>query len=178
MANMYQIHRQFFDAEELNKEIPRNTKPVPSWLGNFTFSIFGNVYGKKTTKLSPKLQDLVLKLAALHPEQEFNTTFLQVYKTGTKVRKHRDPKNNIGYTIIAVFGEFQGAMTTLHTDHERILFTLRPGDVLSLACTIDGVQGVPHEVSEVISGTRCALILNTIEQKVTNPPKFIDETFS
>ena len=100
----------------------------------------------------------------LCPNQEFNTIFIQKYEAGTSVKKHRDPRNNIGYIIIAVFGDYDGAVSRIY--HEETSgstsFHLKPGDVLVLPCTIDGKQGPAHEVSEIEDGTRYAIILNTI----------------
>lgn len=43
----------------------------------------------------------------------------------------------------------------------RNVFEISP-DILVLECTIDGKQGPHHRVNKVTSGTRYALILNTI----------------
>ena len=84
--------------------------------------------------------------------------FLQRYRAGEYVSEHRDPTNNIGYTVLGIFGEFMGARSAVGGKN----FILAAGDVLQLECTINGVQGPPHNVHPVIRGTRYALILNTI----------------
>lgn len=170
----YSIHRNFFDPKRI--PIYPFGKPVPSWLGDFKFGIFGEGYGTKR-KLPNQFRFVAESMASLHPDQTFTTTFLQCYEKGTSVKKHRDPKSNIGYTLIGVYGEFTGAETTLYLDSGPVRFTLAPGDVLSLACTIGGVQGVPHEVSEVTSGTRYALILNTLDSVPVVTNELVDKLF-
>ena len=162
----YKIIRNYFDPKPLEEVLKVSGKRVPRWLGDFDFEIYGTVYGKKPKNLPYRIKQFINQLHLdLCPDQEFNTYFLQKYPTGHSVSRHRDPKNNIGYTIIAVLGDFTGATTTLHLPESKVSFTLRSGDVLILACTIDGVQGVPHQVSEVTSGTRYAIIMNTVEQE-------------
>jgi len=129
-------------------------KKVPSWLGDFRFKAYYNSWRK--TPFAP----LVDKLSAFVPGQIFNAVFLQVYGPGASVKEHRDPRNNTGHTIIAIAGEFEGAETYVDG---QLAGRLAPGDVGILPCTINGVQGPPHRVTEVLSGFRVALILNTIE---------------
>lgn len=159
MTPTFKIYRQMFDTPEyLNMK--NMVRPVPSWLGNFNFTKFD----MGLAKFSFDVQDVIDSMMSLHPEQEFNTVFWQIYKEGEFVKKHRDPKNNLGYTVIAVLGnEFEGGETTLYLDSGEVKFTLQPGDILSLPCTINGVQGPYHEVSVVTKGQRQVLILNTIE---------------
>ena len=159
------IHRNFLDTTGL-VEATKNVffRSVPSWLGNFKFKIFGQTYGKDHGL--PPLPILIQarKLRSLVPEQKFNTIFLQKYEVGAQVLPHRDPKNNTGHTIIGVFGEFTGAKTKVDTQE----YQLYSGDVMILPCTIGSIQGPQHQVSAVESGTRFALILNTIET-IENP---------
>ena len=108
------------------------------------------------------LRPLAKKIAALEPSQKFNAVFIQRYETDACVQRHRDPKSNIGMTLIYVAGEFTGAETTIWIDGRRERFSLASGDALSLEATIGGIQGPEHEVSAVESGTRYALILNTV----------------
>ncbi len=91
------------------------------------------------------------------PDQDFNTVFLQRYLIGGQVLPHRDPKNNIGYTIISTFGTWREACT--HVNEES--FILEDSDVAVLPCTINGLQGPRHYMTPVQSGIRYALILNT-----------------
>lgn len=104
---------------------------------------------------------LVSEMMDYAPSQIFNTAFVQRYQPGQFVRRHRDPMDNKDFTLIAVFGDFEGAVSEV--DGKK--FQLLNGDLLKLECTIDGVQGPPHSVSPVLSGTRYALILNTIEYR-------------
>lgn len=162
----YRIIRNYFDPKPLEEVLKVSGKRAPHWLGDFDFEIYGTVYGKKPKGMPYRIKELINRLHVdLCPDQEFNTYFFQKYQEGRSVSKHRDPKNNIGYTIIAVLGDFTGATTTLHLEKSKVSFTLHSGDVLILACTIDGKQGVPHEVSKVVSGTRYAIILNTVEKE-------------
>ena len=154
------IHKGFLDTTGLAEVAARiYFRSVPSWLGNFQFRIYGNSYGKDHGLPPVELLIQARKLRGLVPEQKFNTIFLQKYIVGSKVLPHRDPKNNTGYTIIGVFGDFEGAKSKVG-DQE---FQLNSGDVMVLPCTINGIQGTKHEVSAVEKGTRFALILNTIE---------------
>ena len=152
-------------------------RPVPAWLGNFEFKLFGRAYGKEHGVLPPEIRPIAERLMRLIPAQAWTTVFVQRYLTGQEVLPHRDPKNNTGYTVIAVFGDYDGAETTLEgsdvlpdgslkfgsgADDDR--FRLERGDVLILPCTINGVQGPKHAVSPVTRGIRYTLILNTIEE--------------
>lgn len=162
----YKIYRNYFDPKPLEEVLKVTWRRVPRWLGDFDFQVFGRVYGSKPKNLPFRVKEFINKLhLEICPEQEFNTYFLQRYEIGKSVAKHRDPKNNVGYTLIAVLGDFTGATTTLHLPQSNVSFTLRSGDVLQLACTMNGTQGVPHQVSKVLSGTRYAIILNTVEQE-------------
>ena len=92
-------------------------------------------------------------------DQEFNTVFLQRYERGQYVRSHRDPTNNLGYTVIATFGQWEGGVTTVEGADP---FRMRPGDLVVLPCTIAGRRGPLHSVSRIEKGIRWTLILNTI----------------
>lgn len=144
------------EEQKLIVDFGKNTvfKAAPDWLGKFDMKAFYNRSYQKTP-----LNNVINKISALLPSQRFNTVFLQRYTQGQFVNRHRDPKNNIGYTLIAVAGEFQGAMSYIDGKHPM---AITPGMVLALPCTIDGIQGPRHHVSEVTSGVRYALILNTI----------------
>lgn len=130
-------------------------RPVPDFLGEFSFCTY-NSTGALPRVFAPLAQDL----ATFADHQRFNAAFIQRYQPEDFVLWHRDPRNNIDHTLIAIFGEFTGAIS----DVDGIHFQLTHGDVLKLPCTINGVQGPPHSVSPVLSGTRYALILNTIER--------------
>lgn len=154
------IHKGFLDTTGLIEVANRvYFRSVPSWLGNFQFKVYGQAYGKDHGLPPVELLIQARKLRGLVPGQKFNTIFLQKYIVGSKVLPHRDPKNNTGYTVIGVFGEFEGAKTKVDAKE----YQLYSGDVMVLPCTIDGTQGPQHEVSAVTKGTRFALILNTIE---------------
>ena len=129
-------------------------RAAPEFLGKF-----GLIPYKRISHTPDALHGIISRMQALVPEQRFNRVFIQRYREGEFVRPHRDPINNVGVTIISVFGEFEGAETNI----EGETFFLQNGDTLVLDCTIDGKQGPVHEVSPVLSGTRYALILNTIQ---------------
>lgn len=129
-------------------------RAAPEFLGEFGFIPY-----KRIAQTPNALHGLLSRMQALVPDQRFNRVFIQRYCEGEFVKPHRDPINNVGVTIIAIFGEFEGAESNI----EGETFSLVDGDVLVLDCTINGKQGPVHEVSPVLSGTRYALILNTIE---------------
>jgi len=133
-------------------------RPCPAFLGNFQFAMFGDVYGRYHGALPPGLHHLAKRMAALYPQEEFNAAFVQRYDLGAYVKAHKDPMNNLNRTLIAIFGDFEGAETTVGGEK----FTARPGDLVELPCTVNGVRGPRHQVSPVTSGCRYALILNTI----------------
>lgn len=161
-APVYKLHRKFFSADECERVLWHmfwvEWRAVPKWLGNFNFCIYGESGGKNRGSLPPDLQALADKMQKLVPEQEFTTAFLQKYEKGEFVKPHRDPRNNLGYTIIAVFGEFEGAESVVGKKRLQ----LRTGDVLVQRCNLNKLPRPLHRVSEVTSGTRYALILNTI----------------
>jgi hypothetical protein len=172
----YRILRNHFDPKPIEAVLPAHGREVPRWLGDFKFSVFGPT-GKARKSLPYRVREFMDELALLCPEQDFNTAFVQRYDVGTSVKPHRDPRNNVGYTVIAVLGEFEGATTRLHLEPEHVTFTLKSGDILVLPCTINGVQGCIHEVSPVLSGTRYAVILNTVLTGDHEKP-LADEVFS
>ncbi len=172
----HRILRNHFDPKRVEAFLPAHGREVPGWLGDFKFNVFGPT-GKSHKKLPYKAREFMDELATLCPEQDFNTTFVQCYGTGTSVKPHRDPLNNVGHTVIAILGEFEGATTTLHLQPEPVTFALKAGDILILPCTIDGVQGCIHEVSPVLSGTRYAVILNTVLPDEYEQP-LVDQLFS
>jgi hypothetical protein len=145
-------------AEELDVIKQLKYKPCPPFLGNFEFICYGTPYGYG--KVFPKkLYNIRDSLSALVPDQKFNSVFIQRYETGQYVKLHRDPKNNIGYTVLLIMGQFEGAISTI----KGVDYQLNNTDALILECTINGRQGPMHEVSKVTSGTRYAFILNTIK---------------
>ena len=158
---MLTIHRQVLTPEEqavflnMGLQMYDSMKKVPHWLGEFSFKTYYK-YSWKRTALAP----VVEKLATFAPHQKFNTVFLQVYASGAIVKEHRDPRNNVGETIIGIAGDFTGANTYVNG---QLAGQLLPGDVGVLPCTINGVQGPRHNVTRVLTGYRVALILNTVE---------------
>lgn len=129
-------------------------RAAPAFLGEFGFLSY-----KRIAQTPNALHGLIGRMQKLVPEQRFNRVFIQRYAEGEFVRRHRDPINNVGQTVIAIFGEFEGAISNISGEE----ISLIDGDVLVLECTINGKQGPIHEVSPVLSGTRYALILNSIE---------------
>lgn len=133
-------------------------RPVPIWLGEFTFSMH-----KKLDKLPVLIQQEINNLAALVPDQDFNTYFIQKYEAGQNVFPHRDPKNNVGYTIIGVYGGFYPTPWSEYT-RTKERYQIHSGDTLIQECTINNQQGPQHSVtwSKDATGTRYCIILNTI----------------
>lgn len=127
-------------------------RPCPPFLGSFNYSRY-----RFDQRLPIKIEGTIARLQEFVPEQGFNTVFIQHYPTGSFVKRHKDPRNNVGKTVIAVFGRFHGALSL----HGRIPYTAESGDVVVQDCTIDGHQGEWHSVDKVI-GERYAIILNTI----------------
>jgi hypothetical protein len=159
----FRIKRNFLPQSDLDillKEAEEVTyRPCPGWLGNFNFK----VYDKRSGPPSTGILYVAEKLTDLVDEQTFNTVFLQKYEAGEFVREHQDPRNNVGDTIIACFGDFDGATHTIDGEEVQVF----PGDVLVQQCTVGYSMGPKHSVSEVIDGVRYALILNTIVENKT-----------
>jgi hypothetical protein len=132
-------------------------RPVPEWLGSFSFVTYDRI-----AKMPKVMQQYVAHMMdiddTLFGGQAWNTFFVQRYREGEYVAEHRDPQNNVGHTLIAVFGNFEGAVSTVGDE----TFQLGAGDILRLPCTINGRQGPKHSVSPVTKGTRYALVMNTI----------------
>jgi hypothetical protein len=140
-----------------------NYKPVPEWLGNFSFRMFGTAYGKEHGTLPVAIEPIARRLMEIVPEQSWTTIFIQRYLVGEQVHTHRDPRNNHGQTCVAVFGSWRGAVSSVAASDPRYRkFRLERGDVLVLPTTIDGQQGPEHSVSPVKIGIRYAFVLNTI----------------
>jgi hypothetical protein len=154
---MIKVHKDFLSDKErmsllLAAQQVRMTQS-PGFLGNFQFR-----YWKWPAPLPKDFNEVAKRLADLVPDQELNTFFLQRYPTGSYVKKHRDPKNNVSHTVIALFGNYRGAVN----EFDGKSYYTEPGDVIVAPCTINGIQGPWHSVSEVESGVRWALIGNTI----------------
>lgn len=136
------------------------------FLGRHQTCMFGRYRGRDHGRLPGRLREVVDRMVEVtrpHTNQAWTTAFTGKFQPGDYVRAHRDPLSNIGYTAIAVFGSFQGAVTTLlgqAEPHNQV--GLQTGDLLLLPCTIHGRQGPYHRVSKVLGGTRYTLILNTV----------------
>lgn len=157
-APLFHVHRSFLNIDDVERALwvmPWvQWRPCPNWLGDFKFHII------KPVHLPAQLSHVYDKLKTLVPEQKFNTVFLQKYDKGQSVKPHRDPKNNLGYTLIAPVGHWEGGETVLG---KKTRFRLKPGDVLKLRCQVRGLQRPLHRMTPIISGTRYAIILNTVE---------------
>lgn len=135
-------------------------RPVPAWLGDFSFVVYDRPHRLPAAlfALFQHMQDID---DVLFGPQRWNRVFVQRYREGEQVFEHRDPKSNVDHTLIAIFGDFEGAISRVGDE----VFQLRAGDMLRLPCTIDGRQGPPHSVSPVTRGTRYALVLNHIDHE-------------
>ncbi len=141
-------------------------RPVPAWLGAFSFWWRGKLAFHADDK--PRgLPDLIwseaLRLATLVPQVKFNALFVQRYQPGQNVEAHRDPRNNLDATVIGLYGNF--GHTTLWVEGTGTAVQ-RPGDVFVLPCTIAGKQGPRHRMDWPEGpwpGARYAIILNRIE---------------
>lgn len=132
---------------------------------------FLGVFGFRAYKLVDPFQPfhatgdggwVVDRMAALVPEQTFTHVYVQRYQTTQAVREHRDPQNNIGYTLIAPFGKYTGGQWWWRCGGVWREQVYSPGDVLQVPCTINGVQGPLHRVDPVLTGIRQAVILGTV----------------
>lgn len=166
-------YRGALDTQGMEAEAEEQPlRTCPSWLGNFDFRMYGldpeTAKARKLSMLPPLLAERAAAMATLLPDQRFNIAFLQRYETWNQVYSHKDPRNNTGYTLIGLFGTWEGATTLYGPGLRQVgapMDGLRgiAGDVIRLPCTINGAQGPWHAVTPVISGVRWALILNTIE---------------
>lgn len=166
----HQIHPDVFTPEELDKLLRAARKQIPQlrgsplWLGDFQMQ----KWELDTAQIPGALVPFVAKLASVAPPPfPYNYVFLQRYEVGEGVRWHRDPRNNLWGTLIAPFGEYTGAETSIRYQPEEEAETCQvlPGTALWLPCTVSGRQGPHHSVSNVTSGERWALILNTIHRE-------------
>lgn len=140
-------------------------RPSPSWLGSFGLKMHRGVdLGRSCpTHIYESVWEEARRLAEAVPRQKFNTLFLQKYVAGQEVKPHRDPRNNLGYTVVGLYGDFEVTYLMLGPQEDAV--PQRPGDVFVLPCTIDGRQGPLHAVRwpSGSRGTRYAIILNTID---------------
>lgn len=153
---MPDVRRQIFTPGEqywvvqILKSLPY--RPCPKFLGQFDYSQY-----KNWSRFDPFLVDMIRRLESLVPFQKFNTVFIQRYLDESFVQRHKDPLNNVGKTVIAIFGQFTGGVS----DHNGSSYRADSGDVVIQNCTINGQQGEPHSVGRIM-GERYAIILNTI----------------
>lgn len=153
-------------------------RAAPGFLGDFDYQQYKVQPGVRTA-LPEVIRDEFIKLEKLVPVQIFNTWFIQKYNPGQGVLPHRDPKNNVGYTILGLYG--RDWETRLEVKEEKyvddpwgrkhldlVKYKQFPGDVFILPCTIHGIQGSTHQMTwpQVpdfdTQGTRWALICSTI----------------
>jgi hypothetical protein len=144
----------------------------PSWLGTFGFRMWTWKQGPEDRgiavlrgdgRLPCQVWNAAFKMAAAYETpQIWNTLFVQRYEPGQNVKPHRDPRNNTGETLIGLVGTFRATLLRV----EDRWYAQEPGDVFVLPCTIAGKQGPVHEMEwpEGVTGTRYAIILNTIER--------------
>lgn len=158
---MFKHYPLFLECSGLELEASDiQLRSSPQWLGGFGFRIYG-MYGGRNYGRTPKLlRRQAERMKQLVPDQFFTTLFLQRYKQDEQVLPHRDPRNNVGYTIISTFGTWTGATTHIQGQEP---VQMQAGSTMVLPCTINGKQGPRHWVTPVTSGTRYALILNTIQ---------------
>ena len=135
--------------------------PAPTFLGQFGMACFGEHYGRGR-KLHPALKAVAVRMTALFPDQRFNCAFVQRYSDRHEVKRHRDPMDNIGRTLILTYGPFQ--WYSFSCLGERSVY---PNTLLVLPCTMEfegrQVQGPNHACSAPM-GRRYSLILNTIKR--------------
>jgi hypothetical protein len=137
----------------------------PSFLGDFRFTAFGEGYGRGR-KSPPAIRVAGIRMkewieALLGHEQRFNCLFVQVYRPGAEVGRHKDPKSNKGQTVILPLGDFTEGKLRVHL--EEIPYQRRVP--ISIPCTtlFEGKeeQGPSHYAWHR-RGTRVSIILNTI----------------
>ena len=141
---MISLYENFWTQEEQARIIAfidsLSMKTAQPWLGRFRIKGYYDNSIKQT-----ELSDIFDKFCTLNQDvyvQDFNTVFLQKYPEGSYVNEHKDPKNNVGYTLIGIFGDFEGAETDVEGNKVRV----EPGQILAMPCTIDGVKGPKHSV--------------------------------
>lgn len=102
---VHTIHRQHHQTTpELLKELEAvSYRPCPSWLGDFSFHTYRNVYGRDHGMPTDLINAEARKLSKLVLDQEFTTLFVQRYVAGQSVKIHRDPHNNLGHTILGIY---------------------------------------------------------------------------
>lgn len=156
-----EIYRKFFCMEDQDvlmqyvRSLPFKGARWPSPLGRVTL---GWYRGENRGRLPGSVKTILRPALALS-QQRWTTCFVQKYGPGQNVAPHRDPKDNLGHTVIVALGDFEAAtFTAAERDYE-----FGPGDVIKLPCTINGVQGPVHSVSPFVGGTvRYSIIFNTI----------------
>lgn len=133
-----------------------NLRKSPRFLGQFAYKQFSRTMPRELTTL----RHVVSELKSLVPDQQFNTLFIQRYLPNQGVNTHRDPRNNIGHTVIGLFGS--DWVTNFKVSNQN--YTQYPGEAYVLPCTINNIQGPPHSMNWISgNGIRWAVILNTIE---------------
>ena len=163
----YRIYRSFLselDHRAFMYGLPWITawRPCPKWLGDFDHRVYGEAPAALKGTLGEGHRRLYRKLATLVRGQCFNTAFVQRYQKGCHVKPHRDPKDYRGFTVIGVFGAFEGAETVIGKDR----FKLHSCDVLVQRCNHEGMPRPLHRVTPVTKGTRYTVILNTIKRNL------------
>lgn len=163
------LHPEFITQEEsgrLAQEAEQlRFRRCPDWLGTFDFAIFGGPWSGRQL-LPPGLAAAAARVRGmLPPGPAYGTVFVHRYLPGFQVSPHRDPRSNRIATGILLFGDFRGAVTTVHLFNPRIPvhFEQKPGALLVLPC-FDGVRSGPlHSVDGTgMQGVRYALILNEV----------------
>lgn len=160
------IQKDFITVEEQAALMAEATevdfKTAPTFLGPFGMACYGEHYGRGR-KLPPTHKAIALRMMAQLPAQKFNCAFLQRYSKDVGVKRHRDPKDNVGHTLILTYGPFES-----YDFWCKSQWTIRPRTLIKLPCTMEFegelVQGPEHYAYATERGERFSLILNTIKR--------------
>jgi hypothetical protein len=165
-------HELLMEAEDELDGLRFN--PAPGWLGSFGLLCFGQGYGRgrqlptACRKTAILLRDQIWGLYGCDEAPPPNAAFLQRYTPGFTVRRHVDPKSNLGITAILSLGDFHPLPTVrVWTPSSSSPKELNPGrgDVVVLPCHTSHGPGPAHSVEGhfLQQGTRYAIILNHVQ---------------
>lgn len=174
MTRDLSIHRDLLGPRAQDPELLAELEDLrytraPPFLGTFGFwsgpVLPSDLQGGPDEARQSEVLREVARLGALAAATPFNRVFVQRYNR-EGVRPHRDPKNNLGCTVIGLYGSGWG---TTFWDHDASRsWQQAPGDVFVLPCTDPEtkIQGPKHSVTWGFGiGVRYAIILNWIEER-------------
>jgi hypothetical protein len=150
-------------------------RSAPKFLGDYQYHQSGEAYGRHIV-IPENLQAPVQHILDTYREflepvigtQHFNTQFYAKFEVEQEVNSHRDPLNNIGYTLIYVRTKGSAPYTYIGQYKRQNIISLKVEHdcLLALPCSVEANESPKHQGPwhhvDPAPDPRFTIILNTI----------------